>query len=244
MTDSLERWTYQEAHDYTDLEDLYKKVQKQWSRYMGHVSVLVTGVCEDYKTTDQPGPVYYLPDVGKQKEALGFLSEHAFNMPEWLIDQPYIDKFDMALTNTRKVQEMQATILFRLLNVGVLMRMDDGFAADPDNVYNPSTYLEDVRKAVWKDVYGNKKSDIHIRVLERAYLADCKKLLGWHTRGGQTVILDMADYGYKTAIRADLRVLRSDISSRKTKNPVLKQHYAECLMKIDAMLKLEDVKGE
>lgn len=244
VTDSLERWTYQEAHDYTDLEDLYRKVQKQWSRYMGHVTVLVTGVYEDYKTTDQPGPVYYLPDVGKQKEALGFLSEHAFNMPEWLIGQPYIRKFDMALTNTRGVQEMQAAVLNRLLNVGVLMRMDDGFAADPEKVYNPLSYLTDVRKAVWKDVYGDKESDIHVRVLERAYLADCKKLLEWHSRGGLTVTLDMADYGYKTLIRADLRKLRSDIASQKTKDPVLKQHYTECLMKIDAMLKLEDVKGE
>lgn len=244
VTDSLERWTYQEAHDYTDLEDLYKKVQRQWSRYMGHVSVLVTGVYEDYKTTDQPGPVYYLPETARQKEAIAFLSENAFNMPVWLIDQPYIRKFDMALTNTRRVQEMQAAVLNRLLNVGVLMRMDDGFAADPDNVYNPSQYLKDVRRAVWKDVYGRKESDIHLRVLERAYLTDCKKLLEWHTRGGLAVMLDMADYGYKTIIRADLRKLRSDIASRKTKDPVIRQHYAECLMRIDAMLKLEDVKGE
>lgn len=240
VTDSLERWSYQEAHGYADLSDLYGKVQKQWLRYMGHVTTLVTGIYEDYKTTDQQGPVYYLPEVARQKEALAFLSERAFNMPEWLIDQPYISKFNMALTNTRRVQELQATILFRLLNVGVLMRMDDGYAADPANVYNPLEYMKDVRKAVWKDLYGNSKSDIHLRVLERAYLRNCKKLLEWHTRGDSTPMLDMADYGYKTIIRADLRDLRYDVrmryESRRTKDPVLTQHYAECLEKIDEML--------
>ncbi len=244
VTDSLERWTYQEAHDYSDLEDLYRKVQKQWSRYMGHVTVLVTGVYEDYKTTDQSGPVYYLPEVSKQKEALDFLSTNAFNMPRWLIGQSYIKKFDMALTNTRKVQEMQAAILYRLLNVGVLMRMDDGFDANPEKVYDPSQYLEDVRKAVWKDIYGNDKSDIHLRVLERAYLTDCKKLLEWRTRGGLAVTLDMADYGYKTVIRADLVKLRYDIKIRKTRDPLLRQHYAECIMKIDDMLRIGDVKKD
>lgn len=244
VADSLERWTYQEAHDYSDLRDIYKKVQKQWSRYMGHVVELVTGIYEDYKTTDQSGPVYYLPEVSKQKEALDFLSENAFNMPEWLIGQSYISKFDMSLTNTRKVQEMQATVLYRLLNVGALMRMDDGFESAPDRVYNPLQYLEDVRKAVWKDIYGDRESDIHLRVLERAYLADCRKLLEWHTKSDLAVTLDMADYGYKTAIRADLRKLRSDIRSKKSKDPLLKQHYMECLMKIDSMLNLEEIKGE
>lgn len=240
VADSLERWSYQEAHGYSDLSDLYKKVQKQWLRYMGHVTTVVTGVYEDYKTTDQEGPVFYLPEVAKQKEALAFLSKMAFNMPKWLINQPYISKFDMALTNTRRVQELQATVLFRLLNVGVLMRMDDGYAADPENVYNPKEYMNDVRKAVWKDIYGESKSDIHLRVLERAYLRNCKKLLEWHTRSDSAPVLDMADYGYKTIIRADLRVLRYDVrrryESRMTKDPVLSQHYAECLMKIDEML--------
>lgn len=244
VADSLERWTYQEAHDYSDLRDIYKKVQKQWSRYMGHVVELVTGIYEDYKTTDQSGPVYYLPEVSKQKEALDFLSENAFNMPEWLIGQSYISKFDMSLANTRKVQEMQATVLYRLLNVGVLMRMDDGFESAPDRVYNPVQYLEDVRKAVWKDIYENRESEIHLRVLERAYLSDCRKLLEWHTKSDLAVTLDMADYGHKTAIRADLRKLRSDIRSKKSKDPLLKQHYMECLMKIDSMLNLEDIKGE
>ncbi len=244
VADSLEKWTYQEAHDYADLEDLYRKVQKQWSRYMGHITVLVTGVYEDYKTADQPGPVFYLPETGKQKEALDFLSKYAFNMPEWLIGQSYIPKFDMALTNTRRVQEMQATILYRLLNVGVLMRMDDGFAANPERVYDPSQYLEDVRKAVWKDIYGKNKSDIHLRVLERAYLTDCKRLLEWRTRGDSNPMLDMADYGYKTIIRTDLVKLRYDINFQKTKDPLLRQHYAECLMKIDNMLKIRNIKEE
>ena len=150
----------------------------------------------------------------------------------------------MSLTNTRKVQEMQATVLYRLLNVGVLMRMDDGFESAPDRVYNPMQYLEDVRKAVWKDIYGDRESEIHLRVLERAYLSDCRKLLEWHTKSDLAVTLDMGDYGYKTAIRADLRKLRSDIRSKKSKDPLLKQHYMECLMKIDSMLNLEDIKGE
>ena len=211
---------------------------------MGHVASVVTGIYEDYKTTDQPGPVFYLTEPAQQKEAIAFISDNAFNMPEWLIAQPYISKFDMSLTNTRKVQEMQATILYRLLNIGVLMRLDDGFAADPAKVYNPSEYVEDVRKAVWKDIYSNVESNIHVRVLERAYLTDCKKLLEWHTRGGSISMLDMADYGYKTIIRADLHRLRSDIGAKKTKDPILRQHYAECLTKIDSMLKAQDTKNE
>lgn len=244
VTDSLERWTYQEAKGYGDLADLYKKIQKQWLKYLGHVASVVTGIYEDYKTTDQPGPVFYLTEPAQQKEAIAFISDNAFNMPEWLIAQPYISKFDMSLTNTRKVQEMQATILYRLLNIGVLMRLDDGFAADPAKVYNPSEYVEDVRKAVWKDIYSNVESNIHVRVLERAYLTDCKRLLEWHTRGGSISMLDMADYGYKTIIRADLHRLRSDIGAKKTKDPVLRQHYAECLTKIDSMLKAQDTKNE
>lgn len=236
--DNLQEWTLQEGHDNSDLKTLYDKCVRQWSRYMRHVGLHLSGIYENYKSADQPGRVYSIVERDKQKKAIEFLSKYAFEAPDWIINQPYISRFDMSLTNTRKFIEQQAAFIKRILNIGVLLRMIDNYDIDPENGYNPLEYLKDTRYAVWKDLYAPTESTANRRVLQRVYLDESERWLMWKNSNISASKIDTGLYEYKTYMRLSLQELQKEIKNKlaHTTDIVVCQHYRESLQKIENML--------
>ena len=235
--DNLDKWTYREGYNYADLQEMYNKLVKQWTKYLRHVEAVISGRYEDYKTADQEGYVY--TDVSKEdkKAAIDFLSENIIILPKWIYAQPYLRNIDVFKLNTRKLMDEQGRAVKSMLTLGTLIRMDEDWEANPANSYNPKDYMRDVRKAVWKDLYGNTESDYLLRTVERTYLTLLENHLKFKTKGDSPVPVDLKDLEYKSRIRADLRLLLQDLKAARTANPEQQQHYKECIDRINEALK-------
>lgn len=87
---NLPAWTYDKKDKYDEnVETMYKQMQGQFMRYMGHVIRNIGGQLENFKTVDQPGDVYRPQPRAKQKAALEFINKQALNEPTWLREVSY-----------------------------------------------------------------------------------------------------------------------------------------------------------
>jgi hypothetical protein len=157
-----------------------------------------------------------------------------------MVEQPYIQKFRSMSSNNRTFIEKQCTFIGSILNMGLMLRMNDEYAIDPENGYNPIEYLEDVRRGVWVGIYDGKteESNIFRRAMERAYINQYEELVNWDISKRK---FDLGVMDFKTLVRLDLLKLYKDLKSKvkSVKDPVVKQHYGESVKKIEKILDMK-----
>ena len=73
--------------DFDELAQLYDRMVGQWRTEMGHVVNIVGGVSSQEKYGRQPGPRFTPMPAARQKAAMKYLAENAFQTPTFLIDQ-------------------------------------------------------------------------------------------------------------------------------------------------------------
>ncbi len=88
----LPEWTREEGDKYDNLEEMYRELVGQFSRYMGHVLKNVGGVYETFRSVEQPGDVYAPAPKTRQREAVAFLNAQLFQTPLWLMDDSILNK--------------------------------------------------------------------------------------------------------------------------------------------------------
>ncbi len=77
--------TTQPTEDNSDLNELYGRLIGQWATELGHVANLVGGVETQDKYGSQPGPVYTPVAGSRQRAAVRFLNQNAFQTPTYLL---------------------------------------------------------------------------------------------------------------------------------------------------------------
>ncbi|MGH7471156.1 MAG: zinc-dependent metalloprotease, partial [Longimicrobiales bacterium] len=165
------------GQDYTLLEDLYGNVISQWGRYNAHVASTVGGAesQEKYGT----GPRFKPIPPAKQKEAMRYLEENAFNVPAWLIDKDVLWRVQQEGTIAR-VRQAQTGVLNSLLNTARMNRLVEYEAlAEPnEDTYTLPEMLGDLRRTVWSELTDpNVRIDVYRRNLQRAYVETLKTQL-------------------------------------------------------------------
>ncbi|MBS1564351.1 MAG: zinc-dependent metalloprotease, partial [Bacteroidetes bacterium] len=92
----LVEWTNEPNEDDENLQDMYRQLTMQLSRYIGHVVKNIGGSYENLKTVEQPGPVYEPVPAALQHEAVLFLNEQVFATPEWLLDKKLVSRIGIS----------------------------------------------------------------------------------------------------------------------------------------------------
>ena len=236
----IEKWTYKEGEDYSDLQDVYNELLVQFSRYMGHVVSNIGGMNENFKTYDQKGPVYDFVNKDKQREALLFFNKQLFTTPLWLINNHELSKFDNGVMLNR-IRNIQVSTLNTILFPSRLARLFDNENKNGGKAYTVSQLLKDLRAGI----FINAKPDAFKRNLQRGYIEDLKSLLNDDfkvTPGVPSVVLanfgltpiNMALSDIRPLVRAELKVI--DAALVKGGDAVTKVHNADLRIRIKEAL--------
>jgi len=237
---NLEKWTYQKGEDFSDLRNLYNEVLGQYSRYMGHVTVNIGGMNENFKTYDQKGPVYDFVAKDRQREAVLFLNAQLFNTPMWLIDGGELSEFDNGIMLNR-IKGVQVGILGNVLAPSRLSRMFDNETKNGSKAYSVSNLFVDLRGGI----FTAGRPDAFKRNLQRGYIEDLKILLNDDFKGVPGISAeDMANIGLtpmnmalsdlRPMVRAELKTI--DAQLPKGGDAITSAHYTDLHLRIKEAL--------
>jgi hypothetical protein len=166
---SLPEWTSEEADKYDNLNDLYKQVLGQFSRYMGHALKNVGAVYETFRSVEQPGDVYAPAPKARQQEAVAFLNKQLFETPRWLLDNSILNKISNP-SGGDPVASLQTGALNSLLSssrLNSLLQSAGRFGET--RVYTVEDLLADTRKEIWKELSTHQPIDVYRRNLQKTY---------------------------------------------------------------------------
>lgn len=177
ITNNLVRWTSRDMEDFSQLDELYGQVVNQWVRYMNHAGSNVGGVFIDYRTADEDGVVYTPVPAERQRRALGFVIERAFERPDWLLDTDILRRIEPAGA-VERVRSAQVGVLNRLLEPSRMARLLEAEVVDGgEDVFTAAELLDTVRRGVWAEVYAPQPIDPLRRNLQRGHLERLETLL-------------------------------------------------------------------
>ncbi|MGJ8745404.1 zinc-dependent metalloprotease [Polaribacter sp.] len=243
----LEEWTSEKGENYDELATMYGQILSQFNRYMGHVSANVGGVYENYKTSDQQGPVYTHVDKATQKEALKFVIEELFKTPNWLLDKKIFEKIEFS-GSVERIRGLQARTLNNILDAGRMARMIENETINNKEAYSLIDMMSDVRKGVWSEIYNNSAIGTYRRNLQRVHLDRLDYLLnkakdqkgvnsGYVKRSGITV--NQSDI--KSVARGELKRIQRDAkkAAARISNTITRYHLQDVVDRVDVILDVE-----
>lgn len=239
---NLEKWTFQKGEEMDDVETLYNEVIGQYNRYIGHVTMNIGGMNENYKTYDQPGAVYGFVNKGLQRDAVMFLNKQVFTTPYWLINNNELSRFDNGVIIGR-IKSVQVNALSNVINPSRMARMFDNEAKNgAAKAYTVAELFTDVRSGV----FGAGKPDQFKRNLQRGYVENLKNLLNQDMSASfpGATSAQLANFGL-TPINislSDIRpMVRAELSKISTSLPkggdaLIAAHYADLRLRIKEAL--------
>jgi hypothetical protein len=168
----LQSTTVRPTEDFDELNALYNGMMNQWRLEMGHVANVVGGVNSQEKYGGQPGARFTPLSRARQKEAMKFLTDNAFQTPTFLID-PEVRGRVGPVGEIDRVQRAQSAVLTNVLNDARMTRLVEfsASAANKADAYPLGDMLGDLRRGVWTEIYaGAPRVDAYRRALQRSYL--------------------------------------------------------------------------
>ena len=243
---NLINWTTEDGKDYEDLQYMYGQVASQFSRYMGHVTTNVGGVYQQFKTSDQDGPVYSHVDKSYQKNCVKFLNQNLFDTPMWMIDENILNKIQFTGALDR-VRGLQSSYLNRLLDFGRLARMIENEALNGRNSYTINELMLDLKNGIFSELNDNSNIDIFRRNIQRAFI----QRLGYLMKESQNIPSFFRSSSRITRVKVDesdirpvtlgiLMDLRKELNKAQKKyssNKSVKNHLMYCTGLINNILK-------
>ncbi len=174
---SLRAWTQEEGDKYDNLEEMYRQVVGQFSRYMGHVLKNVGGVCETWRSIEQPGDVYEPVPKARQREAIAFLNAQLFQTPRWLLDNNILNKISNPSGGdpVGPIQTGVLSSLFSASRLNTLVQTADRYGEA--HVYTVEDLLTDTRKGIWKELATHQPVDVWRRNLQKTYVESLISLI-------------------------------------------------------------------
>jgi hypothetical protein len=161
----------QPGENYDELEALYGQAVGQWGRYMGHVAAIVGGAYtqEKYGTGVRFEPL----EKSRQREAVQYLSQSAFQVPQMFLDEEILRRIENEGTVAR-FRTQQNRVVTSLLNQARMERLMEfeALADRPQDTYTLADLMSDMRAGIWGELdNGSVTVTVYRRNLQRAFLA-------------------------------------------------------------------------
>lgn len=200
------------GESYDLLADLYGNVVSQWGRYNGHVTAIVGGAYtqERYGTGERFEPV----EFERQQEAVQFLNDNVFTVPDWILDDAILRRIEAEGTVDR-INTQQMRVLGSLMNGGRLNRLIEyqALSDNPGQMYGVSDLMADLREGIWDDYIdsGSVSVDVYRRNLQRGKVELMRSLL--HPEGTEDEPAEPLMSDVRPVLRGELRWLRDALGA-------------------------------
>lgn len=173
----LPKWTFEANDKYDNLEEMYRQVIAQFSRYMGHVLKNVGGIYETFKSVEQPGDVYEPAPKARQHEAIIFLDRQLFTTPRWLLDTAILYKISSPVSGD-PVGSIQTGVLGSLLSSSRLntLMLSSGRYGET-RTYTVENLLADLHRSIWKELTTHQPIEVYRRNLQKTYVESLISIL-------------------------------------------------------------------
>lgn len=236
-------WTKEENEGYNNLTDLYREVNTQYGRYMGHVAKNIGGIYETPKTVEQEGGVYEAVPKSIQQEAVQFLNKELFTTPKWLINKEILARTGDNATTV--ISSRQNPVLDRIVSANTLNKLINSDANEDGNTYQATALLNDLKKGIFSELYTRQPIDVFRRNLQKSYIQHVQQLL---SAPESSSISPMMMMGYRptdptqndisSIARAHLVLLRTDIRTAATSatDNLSRYHLTDLLERINKIL--------
>ncbi len=168
VMDMMLEVTEEPGEDYSTLETMYGQAVGQWGRYMRHVAALIGGAITEEKRGT--GARFEPVAEERQAEAMAFLSENAFQVPEMFLDEEILWRIE-ANGAVGRIRNAQTGLFGTLLAPAKLNTLVEYEALTGGDTYTLSDYMSDMRAAIWTELErGSVDVNIYRRNLQRAFL--------------------------------------------------------------------------
>ncbi len=160
--------TEQPGENYAELENLYGQAVAQWGRYMGHVAAIVGSAetQEKYGT----GARFEPTPSARQQEAVRYLGETAFHVPDIFLDQDILRRIEPTGVVAR-FRTQQSRVINNLLGQARLERLIEFEAMDGSSAYSVADLMSDLRNGVWGELDDpSVRVNTYRRNVQRAFL--------------------------------------------------------------------------
>ena len=159
------------GESYDEVRTLYGEAVGQWGRYMNHVAAVVGGAYtqQRYGTGERFRPV----EKARQREAVRYLNEAAFHVPEMFLDASLLRRIENEGAVDR-FRTRQASVVNTLMNQSRLDRLVEfeALAERPADVYTLADLMSDMRAGIWGELrQSSVRVNVYRRNLQRAFLA-------------------------------------------------------------------------
>ncbi|HIC16237.1 MAG TPA: hypothetical protein EYO83_13990 [Gemmatimonadetes bacterium] len=162
--------TEKPGESYDELENLYGQAVSQWGRYMGHVTAIVGGAQtqEKYGT----GPRFEPVETARQREAVQYLDEAAFHVPEMFLNSDILRRIEPEGV-VERFRTQQNRVLTTLLSQARLERLIEfeALAASEGDAYTLADLMGDLRAGIWNELEDpTVQVNTYRRNVQRAFL--------------------------------------------------------------------------
>ena len=157
LMQNLETWNMERGERYDEMENMYREIVNQYTRYLRHVMPYIGGIrYEEIRQGDGKETSKHYIDRDRQRETMLWLLEQARTYNEWLTVKELIGKFEINMNVNDKLQTM---IVSSLINSATLYRIQEGGLVDPVHNFRLDEYLNEVTTALFKAPTGGRLSD-------------------------------------------------------------------------------------
>ncbi|KPK60946.1 MAG: glutaminyl-tRNA synthetase [Gemmatimonas sp. SG8_38_2] len=241
---NLIAWSHQDLEDYSELEELYRNVQAQWNRYMGHVATIIGGVVQTPKTYAQEGPVYEFVPEATQRGAMQFFDEQAFTPPTWMVDEEILPRIENVGT-VERIRSLQVRVVNLVLDPGRMQRLIEAEARVGGDAYSLGEMLGDLRESIWSELSTGSSINVYRRNLQRGYLERMNWLMTEEPEAppaffaASVTSVNVAQSDIRPFVRGDLGALKRQIDralSRGGLDQATRLHLQDAVARIDVIL--------
>lgn len=162
--------TCKEGEDYDLLENMYTRLLNQRNRELGHVANVVGGVERTNLWYGDADRRFEPLLAARQREAIAFLNEHAFQTPPQLVPPDILDRIE-AEGAARRILSGHDRLLSTLISETRIKRMAEVADRHGSEAYTPMAMLSDLRAGIWSELGApNVSVDLYRRNLQRAHV--------------------------------------------------------------------------
>ncbi len=173
-------WTTAAGDDYYKAGKLYMAVIGQWHTYAEHVLNNIGGIYLNNPVLGDGKDAYAPVPRQTQIEALAYIKEQVFHMPEWLFRKDLMTKtfalkdspmgpFEYAPYTLKR--EFQYSLLYNLLQDQRLLRMTEmELLFGRDAAWSLEEFLKSLRQDIFAKTLAKQNLDIDSRMLQQNYI--------------------------------------------------------------------------
>jgi hypothetical protein len=228
----LPEWTKGEGGVNDNLLQMYKTLQGQYFRYMGHVLKNVSGVSYNVKDENEKGAAYYPVPVQKQQQALEFFNEQLFKTPYWLMNKTVMGRVSQP-SDPDFVSDTQVRVLNSLLDLERITRMQALFNQFGTKAIPVNVYIATIHRGIWQELRspGIVKVDGYRRNLQKAYFGCILTILASKDPAN-------TENDAFSILKADLFLLQKELKSAESraKDPLTIYHLKDLESRIQELM--------